>query len=175
MRFLQTLLHQAVRIEPDAAEDERGRFERSFCAREFATAGLPAAFVQHSQSCSFAKGTLRGMHFQKAPHGESKLVRCLRGCVWDVIIDLRETSPTYLHWQGFELASSNRHQLYVPEGFAHGFQTLCDDVEMGYLISTPYAAEFSSGVRHDDPAFGIVWPLPIAAISSRDLGWPDYL
>ena len=174
MQFLATRLEGAYRIEPNPVSDERGRFERSFCTREFEAAGLHTGFVQHSQSWSSARGTLRGMHFQRAPHGEIKLVRCLRGRIWDVILDLRRASPTFRLWQGFELSEDNRHQLYVPEGFAHGFQTLTDDVEVGYMISTHYAADYASGVRHDDPAFGIDWPLPVTAISERDRNWPDY-
>lgn len=174
MQFLPTELKGAYIIEPTPASDERGRFERSFCTREFQSAGLHTEFVQHSQSWSSSQGTLRGMHFQRAPHGEIKLVRCLRGRIWDVILDLRVASPTFRCWQGFGLSEDNRHQLYVPEGFAHGFQTLTDDVEVGYMISTPYAADHASGVRHDDPAFGIEWPLPVAAISTRDRNWPDY-
>lgn len=175
MRFLPTDFADAVLIEPVAAADARGRFERSFCAREFAAAGLESAFVQHSQSWSALRGTLRGMHFQQWPHGEIKLVRCLRGRIWDVIIDLRRSSPTFRRWQGFELSSDNRSQLYVPEGFAHGFQTLCDDVEVGYMMSAPHAPDSACGVRHDDPAFDIPWPLPITAISPRDRSWPDFL
>lgn len=174
MRVMRTSLQDAVLIEPDPIEDERGRFERSFCTQEFGAAGLATSFVQHSQSWSRTGGTLRGMHFQRSPHGEIKLVRCLRGDVWDVIIDLRETSPTFLCWEGFELSHGNRRQLYVPEGFAHGFQTLCNDVEIGYMISRPHAPEFSCGWRHDDPAFGISWPLPVTAISARDRSWPDF-
>jgi len=174
MRFMRTSLQDAFLIEPDPIGDERGRFERSFCTQEFSGAGLATCFVQHSQSWSRTSGTLRGMHYQRSPHGEVKLVRCLRGDVWDVIIDLRETSPTFLCWEGFELSSGNRRQLYVPEGFAHGFQTLCNDVEIGYMISTPYAPESASGWRHDDPAFGIAWPLPVAAISARDRSWPNF-
>lgn len=174
MQFLATRLEGACRIEPTPVSDERGRFERSFCTREFEAAGLHTGFVQHSQSWSSARGTLRGMHFQRAPHGEIKLVRCLRGRIWDVLVDLRTASPTFRLWQGFELSEDNRHELYVPEGFAHGFQTLTDDVEVGYMISTHYAADYASGVRHDDPAFGIDWPLPVTAISERDRNWPDY-
>ena len=174
MQFLATRLEGAYRIEPTPVSDERGRFERSFCTREFEAAGLHTGFVQHSQSWSSARGTLRGMHFQRAPHGEIKLVRCLRGRIWDVLVDLRTASPTFRLWQGFELSEDNRHELYVPEGFAHGFQTLTDDVEVGYMISTHYAADYASGVRHDDPAFGIDWPLPVTAISERDRNWPDY-
>lgn len=174
MQFLSTELEGAYRIEPMPLSDERGRFERSFCTREFEAAGLHAVFVQHSQSWSSTRGTLRGLHFQQAPHGKIKLVRCLRGRIWDVILDLRVSSPTFRRWQGFELSSDNRHQLYVPEGFAHGFQTLTDDVEVGYMISTAYAEGAASGVRHDDPAFGIDWPLSVTAISQRDRDWPDY-
>jgi dTDP-4-dehydrorhamnose 3,5-epimerase len=141
MQFLPTELKGAYIIEPTPASDERGRFERSFCTREFQSAGLHTEFVQHSQSWSSSQGTLRGMHFQRAPHGEIKLVRCLRGRIWDVILDLRVASRTFRCCQGFELSEDNRHQLYVPEGFAHGFQTLTDDVEVGYMISTPYAAD----------------------------------
>ena len=174
MRFVATRLKDACLIETTPVVDERGWFERSFCAKEYEAAGLGVRFVQHSQSFTSARGTVRGMHFQNSPHGEIKLVRCLRGRIWDVIIDLRETSPTFLRWQGFELSSSNRHQLYVPEGFAHGFQTLCEDVEVGYMISAPYAPESANGVRHDDPAFGISWPLPATTISAKDRNWPDY-
>ena len=174
MRFLPTDFADAVLIEPVPAADARGRFERSFCAQEFEAAGLETSFVQHSQSWSATRGTLRGMHFQRWPYGEIKLVRCLRGRVWDVIIDLRRASPTFLHWQGFELSSGNRNQLYVPEGFAHGFQTLSDDVEVSYMMSAPYVPDSACGVRHDDPAFDIQWPLPISAISSKDRNWRDF-
>lgn len=174
MRLVPTSLHQAVLIVPVPFEDKRGRFERSFCTQEFEAAGLETRFVQHSQSWSAAKGTLRGMHFQRSPHGEAKLVRCLRGRIWDVILDLRTTSPSFLRWQGFELSSANRHQLYIPVGFAHGFQTLCDDVEVGYMMSTGHVPEASGGVRHDDPAFYIEWPLKVAAMSEKDRNWPDF-
>jgi dTDP-4-dehydrorhamnose 3,5-epimerase len=114
------------------------------------------------------------MHFQSAPHGEVKVVSCLKGAIWDVIIDLRPGSPTYRGWQGFDLAAENRRQIYVPEGFAHGFQTLCDDTEVGYLISSFYAPRAASGVRCDDPAFAIEWPLPLTVISEKDKTWPDF-
>lgn len=174
MRFDETNLHGAWLIEPVPALDHRGFLARTFCAREFADHGLTTRFVQNSTSQSVAKGTLRGMHFQRAPHGEVKVVSCLKGAIWDVIIDLRRESPTYCQWQGFELAAENRHQLYVPEGFAHGFQTLCDDAEVGYLISAFYEPLAAGGVRHDDPAFAIEWPLPLGVISDRDRTWPDF-
>jgi dTDP-4-dehydrorhamnose 3,5-epimerase len=112
------------------------------------------------------------MHLQRPPHAEAKLVSCLKGAIWDVIIDLRADSPTYRRWQGFELTAANRHQLYVPEGFAHGFQTLCDAAEVGYLISQFYAPEAAAGLRYDDPTFAIDWPLPVSVISDRDLALP---
>jgi dTDP-4-dehydrorhamnose 3,5-epimerase len=174
MRFNETNLRDAWLIEPLPACDHRGFFVRTFCARESAEHGLTTRFVQHSASYSMAKGTLRGMHFQHAPHGEVKVVSCLDGAIWDVIIDLRPQSPTYRSWQGFELTAANRRQLYVPEGFAHGFQTLRDDTEVGYLISTFYAPHAAGGVRYDDPAFAIDWPLPLTVISEKDATWPDF-
>lgn len=174
MRFLETKLCGAWLIEAEPVYDERGFFARTFCAREYATRGLTTRFVQNSTSHSKLRGTLRGMHFQRAPHGEVKVVSCLKGAIWDVIIDLRPGSSSYRQWQGFELTAQNRRQLYVPEGFAHGFQTLCDDTEVGYLISAFYAPEAACGVRYDDPAFAIEWPLPVTAISEKDLSWPDF-
>jgi len=174
MRFNETELCGAWLIEPEPARDERGFFARTFCAREFTDRGLTSCFVQHNTSHSGTRGTLRGMHFQRAPHAEVKVVSCLKGALWDVIIDLRPESPTYRRWQGFELTADNRRQLYVPEGFAHGFQTLCDDTEAGYLISAFYAPEAADGVRHDDPAFAIAWPLPVSVISEKDAAWPDF-
>lgn len=174
MIFHQTRLCGAWLIEPVPARDDRGMFARTFCAKEFADHGLTNHFVQNSTSQSTARGTLRGMHFQHAPHGEAKVVSCLKGVIFDVIIDLRPDSPSYCRWQGFELTPENRRQLYVPEGFAHGFQTLCDDAAVGYLISAFYAPETASGVRYDDPAFTIDWPLPVISISDRDRAWPDF-
>jgi dTDP-4-dehydrorhamnose 3,5-epimerase len=174
MKFNPTTLRDAWLIELEPAVDSRGYFARTFCINEFAAKGLDTNFVQHSVSFSARKGTIRGMHYQREPHGEVKLVRCLRGIVWDVIIDIRPSSPTYRRWQGFELSSANKYQLYVPKGFAHGFQTLSNDVEINYLISEPYSPQSSSGIRHDDPAFKIHWPLPVAEISSKDLHWPDF-
>jgi dTDP-4-dehydrorhamnose 3,5-epimerase len=154
--------------------DARGAFARSFCEKEFAANGLATRFVQHSRSISAARGTLRGMHFQRAPHEEAKLVSCVKGGIWDVIIDLRPDSPSFRRWQGFELTAGNRDQLYVPQGFAHGFQTLSDDTEVHYLISACYEADAAGGVRYDDPAFGIAWPLPVSVIADKDRNWPDF-
>lgn len=174
MRFEATRLSGAWLIEPVPARDQRGSFARTFCVREFAAHGLITRFVQNSTSQSAARGTLRGMHFQRAPHGETKVVSCLKGAVFDVIIDLRPDSPSYCRWQGFDLTARNHRQLYVPEGFAHGFQTLCADSEVGYLISAFYEPAAASGVRHDDPAFAIEWPLPVSCISDKDRSWPDF-
>ena len=117
---------------------------------------------------------MRGLHYQREPHSEAKVVRCLKGVIWDVLIDIRPESPTYLRWQQFELSSENGHQLYVPAGFAHGYQTLCDDVEVNYLISVPYAPQSACGIRYNDPTFGITWPLPVTEISEKDVHWPNF-
>jgi dTDP-4-dehydrorhamnose 3,5-epimerase len=174
MRFEETDLPDACLIIPEPVRDERGFFARTFCAREFGERGLETNFVQHSISASARKGTLRGMHFQTEPHGEVKIVTCLKGAILDVIVDLREGSRAFRKWQSFELTQENRHRLYIPKGFAHGFQTLTDDVEMLYLISAFYEPTAASGVRHDDPTFGIAWPLPVSVISDKDRAWPDF-
>ncbi len=174
MRFLPTTLQDAYLIEPEPARDERGAFARTFCEREFAAQGLQTRFVQHSSSSSVARGTLRGMHFQREPHTEVKLVRCVRGAICDVIVDLRPNSPTFRRWEAFELNAGNGRQLYIPRGFAHGFQTLADDTELSYLISAFYVAGASAGYRYDDPSFSIAWPLPVAVIADKDLAWPKF-
>jgi dTDP-4-dehydrorhamnose 3,5-epimerase len=174
MKFEATGLDGAWLIHLDPMRDQRGFFARTFCVNEFAAHGLETEFPQHSMSCSYGKGTLRGMHFQRAPHGEVKLVRCLSGAIWDVIIDLRPQSPTFRQWLGFELSAENQDQLYIPKGFAHGFQTLSDNAQVNYLISEFYAPDAASGVRYDDPAFAIAWPLPVSVISEKDRLWPDF-
>jgi dTDP-4-dehydrorhamnose 3,5-epimerase len=174
MQFHETGLQDAWLIEPEPAHDERGFFARTFCLREFAERSLTARFVQHSLSQTKARGAVRGMHFQRPPHAEVKLVSCAKGAMFDVIIDLRPDSPSYRQWRGFELTPDNRRRLYVPEGFAHGFQTLTDDAETAYLISAFYAPEAASGVRHDDPAFAIDWPLSVTVVSEKDRSWPDF-
>jgi dTDP-4-dehydrorhamnose 3,5-epimerase len=174
MRFLQTDLADARLIEAEPFRDERGYFMRTFCEREFAQQGLVSRYVQNSQSFTAKRGAVRGMHFQVDPAAETKVVRCARGAIFDVIIDLRPRSPTYGRWQGFELTAENGRQLYIPGGFAHGFQTLTDDVEAAYLISEFYAPDLAGGVRYDDPAFNIQWPLPVSVISQKDIAWSDY-
>lgn len=162
-----------VDLEP--REDERGSFARTFCAEEFGAHGLATGMPQCSASYNRHRHSLRGMHFQRAPHGEAKLIRVVRGAVYDVALDLREDSPTFLKWRAFELRAGDGRQLYIPAGCAHGFQTLEDDTEMLYMISTPYRTEASAGYRFDDPAFGIAWPpAPERILSPRDLAFPAY-
>lgn len=168
------MLHDAWIVHLEPAHDSRGFFARTFCVDEFEAHGLETSYPQHSISFSVRRGTLRGMHYQHAPHSETKLVRCAKGAIWDVIIDIRPNSPTYRQWQGFELSSVNGHQLYIPKGFAHGFQTLSDDVEVNYLISEPYAPQSAGGIRYNDPTFGIDWPLTVTEISEKDLHWPNF-
>ena len=175
MRFLPTQLEGACVIELDRLEDERGFFARSFCRDEFAVHGLEPGFVQCNISFNAQRGTLRGMHFQANPYEEAKLVRCTRGAIFDVIADIRKHSDTYRRWIGVELTAENRRMLYVPKGFAHGFQTLEDASEVFYQMSDMFRPEASRGVRWDDPAFGIKWPLPDPTVSARDGGYPDFI
>lgn len=175
MKFLATKFLDARIIQLDPQWDARGYFARTFCAEEFSHHGLESNFVQHSTSFSANKGTLRGMHYQEAPHSEVKLVRCLRGAIWDVIVDIKAASPTYGCWQGFELSAANGSALYIPKGFAHGFQALSDDVEVGYLISVPYSPSAARGIRYDDSTVGIQWPIAVSVISERDRTWPELL
>ncbi len=172
MRFIETALPGAWLVVPEPITDERGFFQRTFCEREFEAHGLPTRFVQHSTSYSARAGTLRGLHFQLAPHTESKVVSCRRGTIFDVIVDVRRGSPTFSRWIGVELSARNHHQLFVPQGFAHGFQSLSDDAEVSYLISEFYAPAASAGVRYDDPSLAIEWPLPVTAMSPRDQALP---
>lgn len=175
MRFTETDLAGAWLIEPEPARDARGYFMRTFCEQAFAEHGLEIRFVQHSTSCTVAKNALRGMHFQNAPHEEVKVVTCLRGAIYDVIIDLRPQSKTYKKWVGFELSETNQRRFYIPKGFAHGFQTLSENAEVSYLISAFYTPGASSGVRWNDAAFGIDWPSEPSVMSEKDLGWPDFV
>ncbi len=174
MRFEAVPLDGAWLIYPEPIHDDRGFFARTFCVNEFRAHGLETEFPQHSISCSLRKGTVRGMHFQREPRGEVKLVRCLTGSIWDVIIDMRPTSPTFRNWRAFELCGDDGLQLYIPKGFAHGFQTLSDNTRVNYLISEFHAPNAASGVRYDDPAFKIKWPLPISVIADKDLLWPAF-
>jgi dTDP-4-dehydrorhamnose 3,5-epimerase len=169
--FTESTLAGAYTIEMTRLEDERGFFARSYCARDFAARGLPAVMPECSISFNPRRGTLRGMHFQAAPHTEDKLVRCTAGAIFDVIVDLRADSPTRHRWFGTELTAANRRSLFIPQGFAHGFLTLRDDTEVLYMISVPYAPGFDRGVRWDDPAFAIRWPFEPLVISSRDAAY----
>lgn len=175
MRFRPTGLAGLVVVEPEPFVDQRGLFARTFCEREFTDAGLPGRFVQSSVSFNLCRGTLRGMHFQRAPHAEGKLVRCTRGAIVDVAVDLRDGSPTRLHWRGVELSAENRASLYIPPGFAHGFQTLSDQAEVLYLMTEFYAPDAAGGVRWNDPAFGIEWPIAGPILSERDATYPDFV
>jgi dTDP-4-dehydrorhamnose 3,5-epimerase len=174
MLFRATRLAGVRLVELEPVHDERGFFARTFCEHEFAAAGLETRFVQHSVSGTARAGSIRGMHFQRPPHAETKLVSCRAGAIHDVLIDLRPDSPTYLGWEAFELSPARRTQLYVPAGCAHGFQTLAPDTEVHYLISAFHAPAAAAGVRFDDPAFAIPWPLPVVDVSARDRGWPDF-
>jgi dTDP-4-dehydrorhamnose 3,5-epimerase len=170
--YSKTTLQDAWLIEIEPRGDERGSFARTMCAEEFAAHGMASNFVQQNMSTSATAGTLRGLHFQRSPHAEAKLVRCTRGAIVDVNVDLRAGSPSYLRHEAFELSATNRRQLYVPPGFAHSFQTLVDDCEVSYLVSAAYAPRAEGGLRYDDPMLGIAWPLPVTAISAKDAAWP---
>ncbi|HUU89997.1 MAG TPA: dTDP-4-dehydrorhamnose 3,5-epimerase [Phycisphaerae bacterium] len=173
MIFTELPLAGAFLIEPEKVLDERGFFARTWCREEFAARGLCAEIVQCNISFNCRKGTLRGMHYQVAPHEEVKIVRCTIGAIYDVIIDLRPGSPTYRRWEGVELTAENRKMLYVPKGFAHGFQAIEDATEVFYQMSEFYHPESARGVRWDDPAFAVEWPLSEdLAISERDANYP---
>lgn len=174
MIFTETKLKGAFIIDIEAIEDERGFFARSWCREEFAAHGLNPQLAQCNISFNQKKGTLRGMHYQKPPHEEAKLVRCTMGAVFDVIIDLRPDSSTHKQWVGEELTAQNRRILYIPEGFAHGFLTLKDDTEVFYQMSTEYVSESASGICWDDPAFNIFWPEKPQIISQRDQSYPGF-
>ena len=172
MKFTALDLAGAFRIELEPASDERGFFARTWSAQEFETHGLNGEFVQCSISFNRHRGTIRGLHFQVAPHEEAKLIRCSRGAVFDIIVDLRSTSPTFRRWRAAELSALNGVSIYVPEGFAHGFQSLRDDTEVFYQISTVYAPEAARGIRWDDPGLGIDWPIKNPTLSERDRSHP---
>lgn len=175
MIFEETPLAGAYVVHVEEHADDRGFFGRLWCADEFDAAGLDMRVSQVNVGFSVHRGTLRGLHFQRAPHGETKLVRCTAGAVYDVVVDLRPDSPTHTRWFGVELTPDNHLQLYVPAGFAHGYQTLRDRSEICYQASVPYTPDSATGVRFDDPVFGIDWPEPVTAISEADRSWPDYL
>lgn len=174
MKFEETKIAGAFLVKPQRIEDERGFFARIWCAREFETNGLSTRIVQTNMSVSKEKGTLRGLHYQRSPHWEVKLVRCTRGAIFDVAVDLRPASPTYKHWVGVELTEENGNMLYVPEGCAQGLLTLTNQSEIYYHTSAAYAPDSATGVRFDDPAFAIEWPESIRTISDQDRSWPDF-
>jgi dTDP-4-dehydrorhamnose 3,5-epimerase len=171
MHFLDVDVIGAKVIDPSPHADERGRFMRAWCAKEFADHGIEFVPVQANMGFSVKKGTTRGMHFQVAPALEAKLVRCTRGSIFDVALDLRPESPTYLKWYGAELSAENGRMLYVPEGCGHGYQTLEENTEMHYMTSAYYTASAVRGARFDDPVFGIQWPLPVTVVSEQDRKW----
>lgn len=161
-------------IDLNRLDDERGFFARSFCQEEFRRHGLDSSIAQTNISYNRRRGTLRGMHFQARPHSEAKVVRCTQGAIWDVIVDLRSQSRTFKCWYGVELSASNRRSLYVPQEFAHGFQTMTDDAEVLYLMSETYHPESARGVLWNDPAFGITWPIADPTMSERDRAFPRF-
>lgn len=174
MKFVATPLVGVYVIEVEPLADERGFFARTWCEQEFREHGLNPALAQCSISFNKRRGTVRGMHYQAEPHEETKLVRCVRGAMYDVLVDLRRDSASFMQWYGAVLNADNRRMLYVPSGVAHGFQTLEDDTEVSYQISEFFHPESARGVRWDDPAFGITWPEAVSVISERDRSYPDF-
>jgi dTDP-4-dehydrorhamnose 3,5-epimerase len=175
LKFKKTNLTGSFVIEPERLEDDRGFFARSWCQREARAYGLYPNWVQCNISFNRKKGTLRGMHYQKPPFEEAKLVRCTMGAIYDVIIDLRTESATFKQWEAVELSAENCRMLYIPEGFAHGFLTLNDNTEIFYQMSEFYAPSHAHGVRWNDPAFAIQWPADVRVISDHDRRFPDFL
>ena len=175
MTFETTNIADVFVITPDVFEDERGQFVRAWMPDEFAARGLETRIVQGSMASTRLRGTIRGMHFQAAPFGEAKIVRAIRGAIFDVALDLRPDSPTFGKWTGCELTAQNRRIMYLPPGCAHGYQTLVDDTEVFYFVSAAYSPPYQRGVRWNDPAFGIKWPLGApTSIHERDAGYPDF-
>ena len=174
MQFTETPLPGVFVLELDRLEDERGWFARTWCREEFAQRGLPVELAQCSISHNAQRGTLRGMHFQAAPHAEAKLIHCVAGAVHDVALDLRPDSTTFKQSLATELSASNGRALFLPEGIAHGFQTLADDSTLFYQMTSPYVVGAETGVRWDDPSFNIEWPMPDPILNNRDQAWPDF-
>jgi dTDP-4-dehydrorhamnose 3,5-epimerase len=176
MTFEETSIHGAWLVELEPRSDERGFFARAWCEDELTARGLTGRFVQCNDSYSRHAGTLRGLHYQAEPHGEVKLIRCIRGAVFDAIVDVRPDSPTYLRWFGVELSAENRRALYIPSGCAHGYQTLVDESEVMYPVSCVYTPSAERGIRWDDPVFAIAWPAADARrLSPKDERWPDFV
>ena len=174
MKFEESKISGAFEIAPESIPDERGFFARTWCQNEFALHGLTSRLVQCNISFNTRAGTLRGMHYQAAPHAESKLVRCTQGAIYDVVVDMRAESSTFKKWFGAELTAENHRMIYIPEGCAHGFITLQDNTEVFYQMSEFYKPESARGVRWDDPAFKINWPAKVQVISERDRNYPDF-
>lgn len=174
MIFNTTPISGVYVIEPEPRHDERGMFARTFCAAEMRKHGLKSTFVQCNISFNYRSGTVRGLHWQEVPASECKLIRCTSGALYDVIIDMRRGSPTYLQYFGIELSAANRRMLYIPDLFAHGYQALADNTEAAYQVTEFYTPETERGVRYDDPAFGINWPLPVTEVSAKDRSWPPF-
>ncbi len=174
MKFTPLGIPGAFLIELEPRADERGRFARTFCTEEFGRHGLATTFVQTSLSVNLLRGTLRGLHWQAEPNAEAKLVRCVRGRIYDIALDLRPESHIFRQHLAVELSADEGNAIYLPSGVAHGFLTLADDCEVHYAMSRPFAPESARGARFDDPAFGIVWPEEIRVISERDRSWPDF-
>ena len=175
MIFNKTKLDGAHIVEMESIRDRRGFFARAWCSKEFEAHGLISQFVQANLTYSPKRGTIRGLHYQIAPHQEVKLVRCTRGATYDVIVDLRPESPTYKQWLAIELTADNHKMIYIPAGFAHGYQILVDDTEVFYQVGQFYAPECERGARWNDPAFGVEWPMTSPLIlSDKDKNWPDY-
>ena len=175
MTFTETKISGAFLVDLKRIVDERGFFSRAWSAREFAELGLESDFPEINLSLSLRKGTIRGLHYQKEPHSEAKFVRCIRGSLFDVVVDLRPASPTYLQWAAFEISASTYQGIYVPAGCAHGVQTLEDETEMFYMVSSCYHAASEAGIRWDDPLFNVEWPdVARRIVSEKDRSWPDY-
>lgn len=174
MKLVAGTIDGSVIADIEPISDERGFFARIWCEDEFAARGFSASWAQSNLQFSPRRGTLRGLHYQLDPHSEVKLVRCSSGAVFDVAVDLRPASPTYLEWMGTELTADNRRLVWIPEGCAHGYLTLAADSEVYYLTSHAYVPDAASGVRYDDPAFAIDWPGNVEVIAARDLEWPDF-
>jgi dTDP-4-dehydrorhamnose 3,5-epimerase len=174
MKFERTEIPGVWRMDPEPHTDPRGFFARTWCAAEAAFRGMNPTCVQCNVSFNRWRGTLRGMHWQEAPRAEAKLIRCTRGAVWDVALDLRRSSPMFGKWLGWELSAENRSMVYLPEGVAHGFQTLEDNTELFYQMSEAYEPHLARGVRWDDPAFAIRWPIPKPILSDRDRSYEDF-
>lgn len=174
MNLVETSVQGAFVVQPELQGDERGFFGRLFCASAFEAHGLNSQIVQVNQSLSTQKGTLRGLHYQVAPHEETKMVRCVRGAIWDVVLDLRQESPTFMQWAAHELTEENRLMMYVPQGCAHGFISLSNQAEIIYFVSQFYASDHERGIRWDDPMFRIPWPITPTVISEKDFSHPNF-